>query len=378
MIEILEKNKAKLTINEGSGKNRKRRSKTVTFTGKKDLKKQYEAFERECSGDSLTEETVEQIVDAYIESRERLGAMATTIKGYKLCKKRLSASLKAQTASEVSSYRIDKYIAEIADKYSPKTIKNTISLLSAAYDRAIKLGLLTENPCNRVTLPKLTQPEIKTLPEEGVFRLMETLDAERLDFKVGYELALFCGLRRSEVLGLRESDINLPFRAVTICKTRHVVDGVTRIQGTKTDKSHRTLALPAFLCEDIRKLIDLHHSYEWEHSDYLILTPFGERMHPSTFSDHLSLIEERAGIEHVSLHGLRHTFATMLNSSGVDIARISAELGHSNISTTLNKYTHVFGGTTASSRGIADSMDEKFSKSASNLPLSEKEKTAEA
>ena len=378
MIEILEKNKAKLTINEGSGKNRKRRSKTVIFTGKKDLKRQYEEFEHECSGDSLTEETVEQIVDAYIESRERLGAMATTIKGYKLCKKRLSSSLKAQTASEVSSYRIDKYIAEIADKFAPKTIKNTISLLSAAYDRAIKLGLLTENPCDKVTLPKLTQPEIKTLPEEGVFRLMESLDAERLDFKVGYELALFCGLRRSEVLGLKESDINLPFRTVTICKTRHVVDGVTRIQGTKTDKSHRTLALPAFLCEDIRKLIDLHHSYEWEHSDYLILTPFGERMHPSTFSDHLSLIEERAGIEHVSLHGLRHTFATMLNSSGVDIARISAELGHSNISTTLNKYTHVFGGTTASSRGIADSMDEKFSKSASNLPLSENEKTAEA
>lgn len=378
MIEILEKNKAKLTINEGSGKNRKRHSKTITFNGKKDLKKQYEEFERECSGDSLTEETVEQIVDVYIESRERLGSMATTIKGYKLCKKRLSSSLKAQTASEVSSYRIDKYIAEIADKYAPKTIKNTISLLSAAYDRAIKLGLLTENPCDKVTLPKLTQPEIKTLPEEGVFRLMESLDAERLDFKVGYELALFCGLRRSEVLGLKESDINLPFRTVTICKTRHVVDGVTRIQGTKTDKSHRTLALPAFLCEDIRKLIDLHHSYEWEHSDYLILTPFGERMHPSTFSDHLSLIEERAGIEHVSLHGLRHTFATMLNSSGVDIARISAELGHSNISTTLNKYTHVFGGTTASSRGIADSMDEKFSKSASNLPLSENEKTAEA
>jgi len=90
------------------------------------------------------------------------------------------------------------------------------------------------------------------------------------------------------------------------------------------------------------------------------------------------LIEQQHGIQHVSVHGLRHTFATMLNSSGIDIARISAELGHSNISTTLNKYTHVFGGATASSRGIADEMEIKFSKTAPNLPLEAKEKTAEA
>ena len=378
MIELLDKNKAKLIVSTGSGKKRKRYSKTVIFSGKKDLKKQYDAFEQECLRDKPTDETVEQIIDAYIESRRRLGAKATTIKGYELCKKRLSAPLRTQIASEVNSYRIDKYIAQSAEKYAPKTVKNTISLLSAAYDRAIRLGLLSENPCTKITLPKQPQPEIQTLSEQDVVKLMKALEDERIDFKVGYELCLLCGMRRSEVLGLKESDINLPFRTAMISKTRHIVDGKMQIQDTKTEKSRRSLALPEFICEDIRKLIELHDSYEWEHSDYLILTPFGEPMHPSTFSDHLILIEEDHGIRHVSVHGLRHTFATMLNSAGVDIARISAELGHSNISTTLNKYTHVFGGATASSRGIADAMDAKFSKTAPILPLSENEKTAEA
>ena len=378
MIEILEKNKAKLIVSIGSGKKRKRYSKTVCFSGKKDLKRQYDVFEQECLRDKPTEETVEQIIDAYIESRKRLGAKATTIRGYELCKKRLSVSLKAQTASEVNSYRIDKYIAENVNKYAPKTMRNTISLLSASYDRATQLGLLRENPCAKVTLPKNSQPEIQTLSESDVIKLLNALGDERLDFKAGYELCLFCGMRRSEVLGLKESDINLPFRTVTISKTRHIVDGKTQIQDPKTAKSRRALALPEFLCEDIRRLIDLHNSYEWDHSDYLIQTAFGEPMHPSTFSDHLILIEEQNGIHHVSVHGLRHTFATMLNSEGVDIARISAELGHSSITTTFNKYMHVFGGATASSRGIADSLDAKFSNSAPILPLNEKEKTTEA
>jgi integrase len=378
MIEHLSKNKAKLIVSTGSGKNRKRYSKIVKYKGKKDLDRMYAAFEQECTQVKPTDETVEEIINAYIDSRKLLGAKATTLRGYRMCRDRIDGVLRRQTASQVNPYQVDKYIAQIANKYAPKTIRNTISLLSSAYDRAIQLGLLTENPCAKVTLPKQSQPEIKTLSEEDVIKLMSALEGERLDFKVGYELCLFCGLRRSEVLGLKESDVNLAFRTVTISKTRHVVDGETQIQDTKTERSRRSLALPGFICEDIRQLIELHASYEWEHDDHLILTPFGEPMHPSTFSDHLPLIEQQHGIQHVSVHGLRHTFATMLNSSGIDIARISAELGHSNISTTLNKYTHVFGGATASSRGIADEMEIKFSKTAPNLPLEAKEKTAEA
>lgn len=378
MIEYIDKNKAKFIINFGSGKNRVRRTKTVTYKGKRELEKMYKAFEAECKRDKQSDETTEEMVDAYIDSRKLLGAKATTIKGYELCRDRLSTALKKRKASEVTPYLIDRFVAQSADKYSPKTIRNTISVLSASYDRAIQLGSLTENPCDKITLPKQGQPEIQTLSEEDISKLVSVLNGERLDFKVGYELCLFCGLRRSEVLGLREEDVNLPFKTVTVSKTRHIVDGKVQVQDTKTVKSHRSLALPEFICDDIKALIELHHSYERGRSDYLILTASGKEMHPATFTNHLTLIEEKNSIPHVSVHGLRHTFATMLNSRGIDIARISAELGHANISTTLNRYTHVFGGTTASSRGIADALNAEFSKSATFLPPAENEKTTEA
>ena len=83
----------------------------------------------------------------------------------------------------------------------------------------------------------------------------------------------------------------------------------------------------------------------------------------------------------MSLHDLRHTFASMLNNAHVDIAMISRELGHSNINVTLGVYTHVFGNVAESSRNIADNLNAAFNNSrdvATFVPLNENEKTAEA
>ena len=245
-------------------------------------------------------------------------------------------------------------------KYQPKTIANTIFLLNAAYVRAIKTGQLKHNPCADATLPVNEKKDIQTMSEEDLVKFMEVLNSERLDYKVGYELCLLCGMRRSEVLGLKESDINFIFKYVQVDKTRHVVDGESIVQSPKTKRSRRRLALPQMLLEDIAALIEEHHSKAYNHTDYLIQDGFGEPMNPSNFSTHLVRLEKEHGIAHVSVHGLRHTFATLLNAEGVDIAQISAELGHGNIVTTFNTYTHVFGGTTASSRGIADKMNDKF------------------
>lgn len=168
---------------------------------------------------------------------------------------------------------------------------------------------------------------------------------------------------------------------MTISKTRHHIDGKDVVQGTKTEKSHRTLAIPDFIIADIVALIEKNNSVPYEHTDYLIQDGFGKPLGPSCLTQHLPRLEKAAGLPNVSLHDLRHTFASMLNNAGVDIAMISRELGHSNLTTTLNVYTHVFGNINDSSRNIADSLNEKFDRSinsATFVPLEEKEKTAEA
>lgn len=381
MIEYISKGKAKLIVSVGSGESRRRKSKVVTYTTKKELEKMHQRFTDEVHHNPLIDTTVDELLDMYIRSRKALGVEATTIKGYETAAKRVYSRFDGIYAKDLTSYQVQAYVADMTEKYSSKTIRNTISLLSSAYDNAVRLGQLEKNPCKFVTLPKKEASKIEIFTEEQIATFLRALNDTRLDYKVAYELALFCGLRRSEVLGLREHHINMTFKTVTIEETRHFVDGRNVVQPTKTESSHRHLALPDFVLNDIKALIAKHNAVEYEHTDYLIQDGYGKPLNPTTLTAAIYRIEDKAGLPHVSPHDLRHTFASMLNANGVDIAMISRELGHSNIGITLNTYTHVFGNISESSRGIADTLNSKFDKTfnpAPILPLSENEKTAEA
>lgn len=123
-------------------------------------------------------------------------------------------------ASELTSYRLEKEIC-LNRKYSPKTIKNTISLLSSAYKKAIDVKMLTENPCLKVQKPKMEKKKVQILAPDEVERFVLALEDESLDFKVACELALFCGLRRSEVLGITEDAISDISNIIMITQGRH-------------------------------------------------------------------------------------------------------------------------------------------------------------
>ena len=174
---------------------------------------------------------------------------------------------------------------------------------------------------------------------------------------------------------------NITFKTVSVNKSRHRVDGKDIVQKTKTETSRRNIAVPDFVVEDIKSLIEKHNSVEYEHTDYLIQDGFGQPMTPSALTQQIYRIEEKANLPSVSLHDLRHTFASMLNNAHVDIAMISRELGHSSINVTLGIYTHVFGNVAESSRNIADTLNSAFENSRNVATLvtpTENEKTANA
>lgn len=374
-IKIISKNKAQLIVSVGSASKgtRRRVTKTVTYTKKKELEKMYQRFEDEVRRNPLTHVTVDELLSSYISNAEVRGLSANTIHGYKSAQKRINSAFGEVLARSLSTYQLEDFVAQMAKKYAPKTVHNTIALLDAAYQRAVRSGQLAENPCVGISLPKQQKKEIQTLSPEQLTAFIEALQDQRRDIRVGYMLCLMCGLRRGEVLGLTEKDVSLLFRRVSINKTRYIVEGREYIQETKTARSHRTLALPKVLAEEIDLLIREHHAAKWYHSDTLIQDAFGDPLSPSVFS--AVIRKMNAGI---SVHGLRHTFATLLNAEGTDLAQISAELGHSNLATTLNIYTHVFGDVTSSSRGIADKMDAVFEKEAQKGRTEELKKTAEA
>lgn len=373
MIEYINSKKARLIVSVGSGNSRKRFYKTISYKGKRDAEKQYAEFEREVKQKGLPDNiTLSELLDWHIKSVELLGVRQTTLHGYGIIKKRIIKCLGKVKAKDLTTYQIEKNIA-LNQEYSPKTVKETVSLLSAAYKRAITSGLLNDNPCTNVQIPKQKQADIITLSQDNIKEFINALDNESLDFKVACELALFCGMRRSEILGLVENSISDISNIITIKQGRHRIEGVDSVTTTKTDRSYRSIAVPQFVMDDVRQLIKEHHSMPYECSEFLIQNEFGEPIRPDYLSYHISIMEDKNDLPRVTFHGLRHTHATMLNASGVDIARISAQLGHSVIGTTMNIYTHIFTSELQSTKAIADSLDKVWQKDGRNS----KEKVAE-
>lgn len=355
MIKELGNNRARLIVSIGSGDTRRRATKTITYKTKKELRQAYEDFEREARNGPPSDMTVGELIKAHIEHSEAIGRKAETIRGYRVCEKRLNLPFKRILAKDCTSYHVEREVARMAKNgLSAKTIKNTVGLISAAYRHAMRQKLLKENPCDGVVLPTIKKADVRILYREEIQPFLNALADAPLDDKVAYELALFLGLRRSEILGLKEQDVDLDGGMVYVHNTRHRVDGKDYDSDTKTEKSKRVLALPDILITDIKALMRLHENLRYEHTDYLIQDGFGGTYSPQALSQRLVKLQRAHGLPEVSLHKLRHTYASLLNESGVDMARISRELGHSNLATTMNIYTHIFKTPTQSSRGIAE------------------------
>ena len=382
-IQYLSRNKAKLIVSTGSASkgNRRRWTRIVTITGKKDAERQLKAFELECSTSSMAGKSVGDLLDVYIDMQRVKGLKATTIRGYESYAKRLKLAFKGIKAKDLTTYQIEKFIATAVKgdaksgypkQASPKTIKGYVSLLSSAYKMAIRNRLLVVNPCDAVTIPKQKKPDIVVLTKEDIPAFMEALEDVSLDLRVVYELALYCGLRRSEIMGLKNEDVSAIWSTIVIKRTRHRIKREDIIQDTKTEKSRAVVKVPEFVMDDVVQLMKEHEEDPYIENDFLIQHT-AEPMRPDYAKEELRKFTQEHNLPRVTIHGLRHTFATMLNASGeFDIAEISAALRHSNIGTTLNIYTHLFESASQSSRRIADFMQKGHSEG-----TEDKEKTAE-
>lgn len=367
-IEYKSKNKCRLVVYAGSDAYGRpiRYTRTVSYTSKRNAEKQYRQFENEVEEGLKKDPTVKvsEILDDYIASRKRKGMKAMTINGYEVAKARILNTMGDPIAAKVNRKMIDDWITKLSTTYSGKTIRNTIGLLSASYERYIDLEVLNRNPCRHADIPERKKKQAVTLTRDMIEPFMDALKMEDdFDFVVAVELMLFCGLRRSEVMGLKIRNIDTNNRTIHIENARHTLHGGFLEDGTKTEGSNRVLSLPEFVFYDVMKLMSIHDENvakdrNLPSSEYLILNALHEPLHPNTLYYKLISFNEKHGFPRVTPHGLRHTYASMLTWAGRDLVEVSRQLGHSQLSTTLDIYTHLFQDAGISSKLIASDLNE--------------------
>lgn len=260
---------------------------------------------------------------------------------------------------ELNTVRIQTYITSISKMknvkgkdFTPKTIINQLYVISAMIEYAQKIGIVERkpNPCQFVEAPRRIQKEVEVYTREESRAILKTLaDEGDLMLYFAVTMALVCGLRRSEIAGLKVQDFDLNNNILKVSRAR-----VFAIEGdidkeTKTKSGRRTIVVAPNVTALVRKVIlykkecKLEYGTAYQHSDYLYVEPDGSPLAVSTISGHWQRwLEKHKEFKHVSFHGLRHSFCSMLLSYGIDPRALADLMGHSNAMISLNIYAHSY------------------------------------
>ena len=225
------------------------------------------------------------------------------------------------------------------------TIKHAYHVLKGAMDKAVLAGIIYRSPCTGIMLPKGQKKQAVIYDEKQIRQLLDAASGTEMELVIDMELCL--GLRRGELLGLEWDDIDWDHNQVKIIRNRVVVDGKSVVKEPKTATSVRTLDVPVPLMQKLRKhkmqclSNKLRLGQAYTATNYIIVHPDGKPIYPEYLSQMLTKLQERANLPKCRFHDLRHLCASIMLLHGVNVKVAQERLGHKDISTTMNIYSHV-------------------------------------
>jgi integrase len=248
--------------------------------------------------------------------------------------------VKNLTPAHVRGLHREKLDAELA----PATVRKIHSTLHKALAQAVSDGLILRNAA-AIKAPRPDPEEIHPLCADEASALLEAARGER--FEALYMLAITTGLRRGELLGLRWRDVDLEYGVLRVGRALVREGGRYRLGETKTKRGHRSIrltyqavsALGAHRKRQLEERIRLAGLYE-DH-DLIFATQKGTPLNPENLVKRsFKPLLERAGLQEIRFHDLRHTCATLLLGRGVHPKLVQELLGHATIAMTLDTYSH--------------------------------------
>ena len=251
---------------------------------------------------------------------------------------------------------------KLSDGLSPRTVRYLHAVLRCALGRAMKWGLVTRNVATLVDPPAHQRPYVKPLTPNQARAFLDAVKGDRL--AALYSVALAVGLRQGEALGLRWEDIDFDAGRLTVRVALQRLDGRLQLVEPKTVRSRRTIALPQTAVSALRthraqQLQErLFAGSRWQGTGLVFTTTFGTPIDARNLTRQFHRILREADLPRIRFHDLRHTCASLLLAQGVHPRVVMEILGHSQISLTMDTYSHVI---PALQREAAGQMDEILS-----------------
>ncbi len=236
---------------------------------------------------------------------------------------------------------------------SPTTVHHVHVTLHKALKDAVKRGRLTRNPADAVDPPRPPRPgehtgALKTWTSEQLAAFLTVTRRDRV-YPVWHLLAM-TGMRRGEALGLRWEDVDLEEARLSVRRALIAVGYKVHISEPKTARGRRMVDLDAETVEVLKEqaasqLADQRSWGEvWTDTGYVFTSQDGQPLHPERISRHFDTAVKASCLPRITLHGLRHTWATLALQAGVPVKVVSERLGHASVAFTMQVYQHVLPG----------------------------------
>ncbi|MBC6972579.1 site-specific integrase [Bacillus sp. Xin] len=238
---------------------------------------------------------------------------------------------------QITAKHVMNYQNKIIDKYSAMFLKKIHSTLSAIFNFAIKFHGLSNNPARIAgNFEKESNKRINFWEFKEFKRFISVVD-EPL-YKAFFSTLYYSGARKGELLALTWSDVNFEEKTIDINKTNYN----KQITKPKTKASNRIIMLPNFimdLLKDTKKSASLTAPVK---NDYVVFGEFYDSISTTTLHRRFEKYVNIAKVKKIIIHEFRHSHASYLINRGVSPLVVAQRLGHSDVATTLNTYSHLY------------------------------------
>ena len=333
---------------------RVRKYKTVNGTKKEAERAMHEFITQIEKGYYVTNNkiSITEWVETWLEVYIAPNVSPTTLERYKGMIRRYIDPLIGHTqVQKMNTLAVQAWVNSL--KVSPSsgkplsaaTIKHIYHVLKGAMDKAVIAGIIPRSPCVSIMLPKGQKKQAVIYDEEQIKQLIRTARGTDMELVIDMELCL--GLRRGELLGLQWCDVDWEKNQIHVVRNRVVVDGKSLVKEPKTENSIRILDAPEMLMKKLRihrgKCIEnrMRMGRNYTVTDYIIVHPDGKPVYPEYLSQLFTKLQNMAGLPKCRFHDLRHLCASIMLLQGVNVKVAQERLGHKDITTTMNIYSHV-------------------------------------
>lgn len=293
----------------------------------------------------------------------RAGVSPTTITT--ACRKEPIMEAKADQISAALGRKTKDLFSIEQDRtpLSAKTVAEYHRFIHTVMQQAEDELLIPYNPAAKASAPKVGKTKPDFYEPDTVAAILDAAEQEPIKWKTMLHLFLITGRRREDICGLKWEKIDFENHIVCIDTSLLYLPKLGIYESTTKTENTTFLPLPEETMQLLREYrawyneLRLKNGDRWQDSGFLFVKNNGAPIHPDSFAGWLRKFTKRHNLPHLHPHGFRHTNASMLIGNGVDVVTVANRLGHADVSTTLDIYSHAINEAKAkASETLADVM----------------------